>query len=157
MKKKFNSQNIKLLISKLSKQIIQSEFKPTVILGIGRGGIVPAVMLSHKLNDIPVASLMLHITKNFTNRDTKYDFISNEQISFYRKFEPDDRILIMEDIVDEGYTIDYMQDLLNRWLPYNKVKFACLILKNEPKFVPDYFGQGVMKNVWVDLFWEDRK
>ena len=70
--------NIESLICKLCAQIRASEY--TSIYGIRRGGLIPAVLLSHKLN-LPLI-----------------DFVS------------DNRVLIVDDIADSGRTLLQYKD-----------------------------------------------
>ena len=51
-----NWKTIDQYCNKLAIQILKSEWKPDYIVGIGRGGLVPAVILSHIL-EVPMHSL----------------------------------------------------------------------------------------------------
>jgi hypoxanthine phosphoribosyltransferase len=72
------------LVSKLANQIKSSEL-PQYITGLPRGGLIPAVMLSHKLN-IP--------------------FISSIDVYSFPKLH----VLVVDDIADSGETLKQYSD-----------------------------------------------
>lgn len=72
---------IEELVDVLATQISQSPVPPSYITGLPRGGMIPAVMLSHKLN-IP--------------------FVSIENIKPLSRLE----VLIVDDIADSGKTLE---------------------------------------------------
>jgi len=76
------------LVRQLSLEIIASLVSYDYLYGIPRGGLVPATMLSHLLN-IPVIT---HI---------EYDVLT------------DNRILIVDDIIDSGKTIQRFSDVFD--------------------------------------------
>ena len=47
-------------ISKIVSQIYDSQWRPEVIYGIARGGLIPAVMLAHKLNINNMGNTITH-------------------------------------------------------------------------------------------------
>lgn len=71
-----NWYEIEVAVDSLAYQIKNSSFKPSYVKGIQRGGLIPAVLLSHKLN-IPL--------------------ITNGIL--------DNSVLIVDDICDSGKTI----------------------------------------------------
>ena len=76
MKLHLTWQDIDELVDKLHKEIIKSGIKVEKIYGIPRGGLIPAVLLSHKMN-IPL---------------TNYMYSKN--------------VLIIDDICDSGQTLE---------------------------------------------------
>lgn len=72
---------IEELVDKLVIQISQSPVPPLYITGLPRGGLIPAVLLSHRLN-IP--------------------FVSIENTEYLSKYE----LLVVDDIADSGETLD---------------------------------------------------
>jgi hypoxanthine phosphoribosyltransferase len=80
MKRFLDWVDIEILVKKLINQISNSPNPPRYITGLPRGGLIPAVMISHAL-DIP--------------------FISPGKIKQY----PQSDILIVDDIADSGETL----------------------------------------------------
>lgn len=52
--------DLQRLVTKICRDISNSHWRPNYIVGINRGGLVPAVMLSHYLN-IPMKTLMVSL------------------------------------------------------------------------------------------------
>ena len=143
-------------LSILKKQIIKDKFSPTVVVGIMRGGIIPAVMLSHQF-DVPCKSVEWSL-RDFGGKD--YDKISSLICS-----SVSDNILFVEDIIDSGKTMlevqTHVNDCLTNKYP-NKdkyrptVKYASMWFNtNQPTTVDYYataFDREVNKNWFVFPF-----
>ena len=143
-------------IEDIVKQIGQSEFKPDLIVGIVRGGSVPAVYLSHRLK-IPVQ--MVHWN---TRDSSKWGNESNcwipEQI-----MEQDLKVLLVDDIVDGGDTI---RELLADWqtsvagvgnLAVDNIRIACMIYNTAQSVRPHFYHQTIDRTDdqrWVIFPWE---
>ena len=140
-------------ITNLVKQIKESEFDPDYIVGIVRGGAVPAVHLSHKLG-IPV--VMLH----WSSRDNMVG--GNESNCWI----PEDildgkRVLIVDDIVDGGETIKQVIDDWGRSvrdaLDLRNIKVASLVYNTTCDTVVDFYDVAIDRNDdhrWFTFFWE---
>jgi hypoxanthine phosphoribosyltransferase len=143
-------------IDSIVNQIKESDFNPDYIVGIVRGGAVPAVHLSHKLK-IPVQ--MVH----WSTRDLT-DGWSNESNGWI----PEDlidgkRILIVDDIVDGGETI---RELLEDWrlsvsgagdLPLHNIRVCAIFYNTAQQTKVDYYDCTIDRNEdkrWVVLPWE---
>ena len=50
MKKTFDINQMKTALSKITKQIYNSNWMPEIILSVNRGGCVPGIYLSHEIN-----------------------------------------------------------------------------------------------------------
>lgn len=156
------------LVNKLSRELALGDWKPDYIVGLTRGGLVPAVMLSHYLN-IPLHTL------NVSLRDTdqaESNLWMAEDALGYPVLEDNNykNILIVDDINDQGSTINWiMGDWRSSCLPddpsweevwNNNVKFAVLVdnLSSKCNVKMDYVGMEINKagnDVWVDFPWED--
>ena len=149
----------KNLVSKICRDITFSGWKPDLVVGITRGGLLPAVMVSHWL-DIKMNSLDISL------RDGG-DTVSNcgmAEDAFEGK-----KILIVDDINDQGSTIDWIKkDWQSSALPNHpswetiwgdSVRFAVLTHNQSSKFKdPDYYVWTVNKaeeDCWLVYPWED--
>lgn len=144
-------------INNIAAQIKISPFgSPDYIVGIVRGGAVPATYLSHKLK-IPV--VMLH----WSTRDS--NLVSGNEINCWI---PEDilagkRVLLVDDIVDGGDTI---KEILADWdtslggsgqLPMDNIQIAALHYNIDQDVVVHYYDQTISRNVdsrWVVYPWE---
>lgn len=110
-------------VETLASKIDSKQFK--AITGVPRGGLIPAVMLSHKLGVkyIPF---------------THY----NSQI-----FYPDNDVLVVDDISDSGDTLLAIQD--------KGYETATLCYRYNTKCIPDYFGEKIKDEKWIVFPWEE--
>ena len=154
----------------IARQINNSTWRPDYIVGITRGGLVPAVLLSQYL-EVPMKSLDVSL------RDGG-DCVSNcsmsEDAFGYNAANIGDplckNILIVDDINDQGTTLNWiMKDWPSGCFPddpaweevwNNNVKFAVLVdnLSSKCDVKMDYVGMEVNKaekDVWIDFPWED--
>ena len=116
-----------------------SAYKPTHIVGIARGGLVPAVMLSHRLN-LPMETLGVSFRDNKATHHTKFKPIK------------DARYLIVDDINDSGTTFKVVTDIFkNRRLQH---RTAALINKEKSDFDVDFYGEMFYYDDWINFPWE---
>ena len=128
-------------IDELVKEIDNkvSSYKPTHIVGIARGGLVPAVMLSHHLN-LPMETLGVSFRDNKATHHTKFKPIK------------DARYLIVDDINDSGTTFKVVTDIFkNRRLNH---RTAALINKEKSDFNVDFYGEMFYHDDWINFPWE---
>ena len=128
-------------IDELVKEIANkaSSYKPTHIVGIARGGLVPAVMLSHQLN-LPMETLGVSFRDNKATHHTKFKPIK------------DARYLIVDDINDSGTTFKVVTDIFkNRRLDH---RTAALINKEKSDFNVDFYGEMFYHDDWINFPWE---
>jgi hypoxanthine phosphoribosyltransferase len=149
------------LIAKICRDILLSDWRPDLIVGIGRGGLLPAVMISQYL-DVKMNSLDISL------RDGG-DTVSNCGLA--SDAYDGTNILVVDDINDTGATFNWlMEDWRNSALPsairwdndiWNKsVRFAVVIdnLASQCKRHMDYTGMEVNKaekDVWIEFPYEE--
>lgn len=142
-------------IKSITKQIEESDFLPDLIVGIVRGGGVPAVYLSHRLK-VPVQ--MVHWnTRDDTEWGNEHNCWVPEEVQGGLK------VLIVDDIVDGGDTI---KELLEDWqqsvaglgkLNTDNIKVAAMWYNTAQDVVVDFYHKTVDRNEdqrWVIFPWE---
>lgn len=112
------------------------------IIGLSRGGLIPAVIISNMLNIRKVYSIGL---KTYTNEEK--DHFELYQVPEISKME---KILLIDDISDSGDSFHTTKEMLVG----KTVVTTSLTLKHKTKFKPDVFGKAVKDNVWVVFPWE---
>ena len=118
-----------------------SSFKPTHIVGITRGGLIPAVMLSHSF-DLPMETLGVSFRDNRATHHTKFKPID------------DARYLIVDDINDSGTTFKVVSDIFrNRRLIFAT---SALINKKKSGFDVDFYGEMFYDDNWINFPWENK-
>lgn len=122
--------------NRIVNSISGDSFKPDVIVGLSRGGLMPAVVLSHRLN-VP----MVPVTWQTRDGKTKDKEVLNNIKSKYNN------ILVVDDICDSGLTLREISSIL-------KAKYVVLIDKAPEKFLVDYAGRICDSDEWIEFFWE---
>jgi len=118
-----------------------SSWKPTHIVGITRGGLIPAVMLSHRL-ELPMEVLGVSFRDKKATHHTKFKPI------------PDARYLVVDDINDSGMTFDVVSQVFkNRHLHFVT---AALINKEKSGFSVDFYGEMFYDDNWINFPWENK-
>jgi len=159
----YSDQQIKSLTHNIIRQLNFSNWKPDLIVGLTRGGLVPSILLSHYLN-VPMQSL------NASFRDggsVESNCVLAEEAFGYHK--PRKNILIVDDINDSGHTLNWLiKDWQDNCLPndptwkdvwHKSVRFAVLIDNESSEFKnADYVGTSINKIVepcWIVFPWEN--
>lgn len=101
----------------LTKCMHDEQYRPDLIVGITRGGLIPGVMLSHEMN-IPFETL------EWSHRDSgNLDYPKISNIVNTQK-----KILFVEDIVDSGITMhSLIVHIVSAFPNFTTYKFASLI------------------------------
>ncbi|MET0249090.1 MAG: phosphoribosyltransferase family protein [Sphingobium sp.] len=136
-------------MSALTRLIAASGWRPGHIVGVGRGGLVPATWLSHAL-DVPMLSIDLSAgIAAFADR--LLDRLAE-------RAEAGERLLIVDDINDSGRTIAGLRAKLGR-APPALLRFAVLIDNIASSVRVDYAAETIDRAVTKDWFvfpWEQR-
>lgn len=133
---------------RLAKRIMDSGFKPDVILAVSRGGLVPARIISDVLD---VDNIVASAVKYWALAERR-----SERPILYHGVEPGvvsgKRVLIVDEVADTGATLKLMVDLLNV-MGVSEAKTAVLHFKSTSKFTPDYYVERVEEWVWISYPW----
>ena len=131
------------LVSSIASQL--GDWEPDAIVGLTRGGLVPAVSLSHRYN----AKLYC---LNISLRDGKASSAGFD----WRRLEKYENILIVDDINDSGATLwEVANQIYGRMIA--KLKFATLVSKETSEFDNLICGEKINKTEeddWVVFPWE---
>lgn len=94
-------------------------WQPTFVVGVGRGGLVPAVYLSHATG---VATLSCDLSARVK------EFADDVLVRLADRAKAGERLLFVDDINDSGRTIGLLRDrLATAGAPGGSVRFATLI------------------------------
>lgn len=119
----------------------------THVVGISRGGLLPAKIISYALEiDMITYGVNTYVgtKQNSKPKVTQsFDFDSLDKSS---------RLLIIDDKVDTGKTIQYMKEQIGARFDF--VRFASLFAEKRAKQKVDHYGVLVPDNTWIDFPWE---
>lgn len=159
----YTEDQIRKMTQKIIAQMYKDNWKPDYIVGLTRGGLVPAVYLSHQL-DIPLETLKVSLRDH---EDCESNCWMAEDAFGYD--DTPKNILIVDDINDTGATLDWIiKDWQSSCLPSdpkwdniwgNNVRFAVLIdnLSSDFSYRVNYYAEEINKaddNVWIVYPWE---
>lgn len=129
----------------LSKMIKSSKFNPDAIVGISRGGLIPARILSDLLGVYRMYTISLRsysgnkkLPKPTLDIYCNYPFVGKS-------------LLVVDDVADTGESLTVVKEyLLNNRA--KEIRFATLHYKPNSSFMPEYFV-GITSD-WVVYPWE---
>jgi len=128
---------VHLYCDKIAKHLKETPID--IIVGITRGGLVPGVILSHLLQ-VPFKSVDYSTSKTYPKT------INTD------KFEPQETILLVDDISDTGTTMCAVRSTLTD--AGLSVVTATLITKMDSKFWPTVSGFLTQDENWIVFPWE---
>ncbi len=126
---------------------IAASFEPDVIIGVARGGLIPAVRISHILGDIEMRVIDVKFYKDIGER-------REEPIVTIPIHGPLDgkKVLIVDDVSDTGRTMEVVMGEVKK-AGAEEVKVACLAMKPWTKVVPDFYV--FRTDEWIVFPWEE--
>lgn len=130
------------LLASLAKKI-KSSFKPDFVVGVARGGLVPAVRLSHMLGD---KDLRVMQVKYYKDRKR----LKKPSLLFDIKAIKGN-VLVVDDVADTGNSLKFVLDHVKKKCK-GDVKFATIACKPSSRAKPDFFVFETEK--WIIFPWE---
>jgi len=120
-----------------------------VIIGIGRGGWVPAVSLSHQLNVKEVYNFSL---QSYDNKKATTIKIGQVPSNFFFAENKRKKVLVIDDLSDKGQTLKAIKHYFADRGMYPV--FVTLYIKNSTEFIPDIYVRAYNDNTWLVFPWE---
>lgn len=129
--------NIENLVKKTALKIKKNNKKYDLIIGIKKGGIIPAILISRELNI----------------NDIEFITIRKNKIFKFNKFHKDKKyLLIIDEIYDTGKTFSIVNEYFKRF----EYDYACLISRYR---IPDnnkiVTGKVLNHKRWIVFPWEN--
>ena len=147
----------------IAMSMYKDRWRPDYIVGITRGGLVPAVMLSH-MTGIPMHTLCVQLAANGLEENTESNCWMSEDAFGYEKGSKN--ILILDDINRGGDAMEWiMKDWQGSCLPnnevwdqvwHNNVRFAALLSSPNSIVDTDYWSAEFSdeEENWIEFPWE---
>jgi xanthine phosphoribosyltransferase len=126
------------------------------VIGISRGGLIPATLIAKHLNAGEVYSVGLKSYDNDSHhakrRDVPIVYQNINRVSALERTEP---ILIVDDISDEGKTLKYLTGPgISNIGQAPHIATATIFIKDKTIFTPDMYHLKVPNEQWVIFPWE---
>ena len=115
-----------------------AKFKPDLIVGISRGGIVPALHLSHSL-DVPLETI------NWKTRDGD---LREHNCSISDQINAGETVVFVDDINDSGHTFTQIREM------YRGGVYVSLIEKTTTRFESNFSVMRMDDERWIVFPWE---
>lgn len=136
-------------LTSVADQVRASDWAPDFVVGIGRGGLVPAVYLSHRL-DLPMLSI---------DQSSKVPGFAEELLGkVAEKSAHGERLLFIDDINDSGGTIARVRALLaEAGCDDGNLRFAVWISNVASQVAVDFHAETIDRTDdkrWFVFPWE---
>ncbi|MDI6820271.1 MAG: phosphoribosyltransferase [Candidatus Hodarchaeaceae archaeon] len=120
-------------------------YDPDVIVGVARGGLIPAVRLSHLLGDKMLRIIHVKYYKGVNLRREEPELLAD-----VGKLEG--KVLVVDDVADTGTTLEFVvRHLKERGA--KEVRVATVAWKPHSRIKPDFYVFETDK--WIVFPWEE--
>jgi len=138
-------------VEKLAIQIEESNYKPSILVGIMRGA-APMIDVLSRIFKLKCAYLAVESYSGKGIEDEQGDIVFSREMS---SIAPNmgGRILLCDDLSDTGITFNKSIDWLTKYGPIKDkiedIKTATLWKKQKSTFQPDYCAVKLPDNPWI--------
>ena len=138
-------------VEKLAIQVDESEFKPTILIGIMRGA-APMIDVLSRIFKLKCAYLAVESYSGKGIEDEQGDIVFSREMS---SISPNmgGRILLCDDLSDTGITFNKSIDWLKQYGPIkgkiDEIKTATLWKKKKSTFEPDFCAIKLDTDPWI--------
>ena len=129
---------IEYQVNKICKDIGTAKYD--VVVGISRGGLIPAVMISHKLK-LPLLTMTVTLRDNLARVQSL-------------KIKKGEKALVVDDINDSGNTLTMISEFFKT--RHILAGYAVLQNKLSSNFSVDYYGTLQDNDNWINFPWENK-
>ncbi|AGK62058.1 putative phosphoribosyltransferase [Archaeoglobus sulfaticallidus PM70-1] len=130
----------------IAKDVRKSGFKPDAIVAVGRGGWIPARIISDFLNIRELYSVKAEYWDVAESRD---DAVITQPINVDMSGK---KVLLVDDVADTGKTLNVVVSHLRK-AGAREIKTAVLQYKKTSEFIPDFSGEIFSRWVWIVYPW----
>lgn len=143
--------------SLIVKKVRNSGWEPSLVVGVTRGGLLPAVLVSYGLK-IPMLSADVSLRDNPQLNTAFTPWLEN-------KISTGEKILVIDDINDSGATVGWIRKNWSDRLKMSAessefsqlIRFGCLLQKSSSTHSVNYWAESIgqeNQNIWWVFPWE---
>ena len=140
-----------LIVEKLAIQIHDSGFKPSILIGIMRGG-APIIDVLSRVFKLKCAYLAVESYSGENIEDQQGELVFSRELSSTVQ-DMSGNILLCDDLSDTGVTLNRSIDWLKKYPPLKgkikSIKTAVLWKKAKSTFSPDFCAVTLKNNPWI--------
>ncbi len=139
-----------LIVEKLAIQIHESGYKPTMLIGIMRGG-APIIDVLSRVFKLKCAYLAVESYSGKGTEDQQGELVFSREVSSTMQ-DMGGRLLLCDDLSDTGVTLQKSINWLHNYPAIKNIesiKTAVLWKKKDSTFEPDYCAQRLDNNPWI--------
>lgn len=131
----------------ITKQITDKKWEFDTIISVGRGGMIPARILSDMLS---IPTVYMYNIKLYKGIGDRHNRPTTESFNYNIEKK---RVLLVDDILDSGITIEHVYNNLqnNRT---SELKIATLFCKSHATNKPTFFARLCEADDWIIFPWE---
>lgn len=124
-----------------------------IIIGIGRGGLIPASILANYLN---IPRVLNFGCRSYTEDNHKGGLEVYQDIDLVNgaKYLSNSHVLIVDDLSDTGDTFAGTMLSIAERFPNRSMASATLYVKPEAKYIPDFYYKKLSASPWLVFPWE---
>ncbi len=118
---------------KLAEKIKKNRFNPDLIIGVARGGWIPARIMSDLLQNPKLVSIRVEFYKDVGKTGKKPKITQPLSVSVEKL-----KVLVIDDVVDTGQSLSVVTEFLSK-KGADEIKTATLHYKPKSAFTPDFY------------------
>ena len=133
----------------LAAMVADSEYRPSIILGIARGGLIPAATIAYALD---VKNVFMMSVEFYTGVDERLDFPVMLPPLLNAVDIAGARVLVVDDVADTGGTLKLVKDFCAEHV----AEVRCAVLYEKPRSVVkcEYIWRRTDR--WVNFPWSSQ-
>lgn len=135
------------IVKTVAEEVKSSGFWPTTVVGLARGGWVPARLMCDFLGITDLLSLKVErwLQTGKTKDETTIRYPLTRDLT-------GKRLLVIDDIADAGKSLMDSLEYLKKLCP-EEMKVATMHYFPESKFKPDFYGEEIKARTWLIYPW----
>jgi len=137
------------MLLSLAGKIRSDNFQPDVIVGVSRGGVIPARVMSDLLENPKLASVEVEFYVGIAERKGKPVITQPVSTSVEGK-----KVLIIDDVADTGKTLYLVSNCIVGW-GAKEMKTGTIYYKPWSEIFPDFYEKKTTR--WVIFPWERKE
>ncbi len=125
------------------RKVVESSYEPEIVIGLARGGLVPARLIADYLNIKDLYAVKTEHWGLTATPDGKAKLAQGLQVDIAGK-----KILAVDDITDTGQSLKLAVEHIAKQKPA-AIKTATLLHITHSNYVPDYYSEEVPEDNWT--------